>query len=39
MSIAEKNPGENSLEKSIIEQLPHVTSAKPSVNFHQSDDI
>ena len=39
MSNAEKTPGENSLEKSTIEQLPHVTSDKPSVKFHQSDDI
>ncbi len=35
MSNAEKTPGENSLEKSTIEQLPHVTSDKSSVKFHQ----
>ncbi len=35
MSIAEKTPSENSLEKTTIEQLPGVTSAKPSVKFHQ----
>ena len=39
MSNAEKNASENSLEKSTIEQLPHVTSNKSSVKFHQSDDI
>ncbi len=39
MSNAEKNPGENSLEKHTIKQLQEITSNKPSVNFHQEDDI